>query len=391
MNRRLAVPIILVLLLLCAGSVWALIGPLHLAHKLTSEKSLTAEGLKPEDTPAFETKLDTKQAEATAAPAGEAGFDVVRIDPKGTSVFAGRTDPGAQVTITGDGKKLGTAQADENGEWTFTVEEKFATNDPKLGLDVKPAAEVKKEAALAAAAPPSVGAPSPPPGSPAASAEAGAPHTASAVTAHLLKDLEGMVKEARSNNAQEQAGKPPAVSPASPSAQTLPSAQTATAAPGASPGAPAGATTVPEPQLVPEPKSDQGTVTAGKLPPPATGEATVRKSIPVPITFVFNEAQFTSDGRKAAELLLEYLKLKGFKQVALTGHADDRGSDELNMSLSRDRLETVAGFLKEGGFSGDLQLVPKGKTEPYTGVVRSEFSQDELYQLDRRVELVVKP
>ena len=40
---------------------------------------------------------------------------------------------------------------------------------------------------------------------------------------------------------------------------------------------------------------------------------------------------------------------------------------------------------------GDLELVPKGKTEPYTGVVRSEYNQEELYQLDRRVELVVKP
>ena len=117
----------------------------------------------------------------------------------------------------------------------------------------------------------------------------------------------------------------------------------------------------------------------------------MRRSIPVPITFIFNEAQFTSDGRKAAELLLEYLKLKSFKKIALTGHADERGSDELNMNLSRDRLEAVAGFLKQGGFSGDLELVPKGKTEPYTGVVRSEYNQEELYQLDRRVELVVKP
>jgi outer membrane protein OmpA-like peptidoglycan-associated protein len=131
-------------------------------------------------------------------------------------------------------------------------------------------------------------------------------------------------------------------------------------------------------------------VTAAKVAAPAPGE-TVRRSIPVPITFVFNEAQFTSDGRKAADLLLEYLKLKSFKKIALTGHADERGSDELNMSLSRDRLETVAEFLKQGGFSGDLELVPKGKTEPYTGVVRSEYNLEELYQLDRRVELVVKP
>ena len=59
------------------------------------------------------------------------------------------------------------------------------------------------------------------------------------------------------------------------------------------------------------------------------------------------------------------------------------------MNLSAERLQTVARFLRDGGFSGELKLVPKGKTEPYTGVVRGDFSQEDLYQLDRRVEMVV--
>ena len=111
--------------------------------------------------------------------------------------------------------------------------------------------------------------------------------------------------------------------------------------------------------------------------------------MPVPVTFVFNEATLTGDGRKAAGLLLEYLQIKRFPKVTLTGHADERGTEELNMNLSAERLQTVERFLREGGFRGQLQLVPKGKTEPYTGVVRSDFSQDDLYQLDRRVEMVV--
>ena len=109
----------------------------------------------------------------------------------------------------------------------------------------------------------------------------------------------------------------------------------------------------------------------------------------MPVTFVFNEATLTGDGRKAAGLLLEYLQIKRFAKVKLTGHADERGTEALNMSLSAQRLQTVARFLREGGFRGQLQLVPKGKTEPYTGVVRGDFSQEDLYQLDRRVEMVV--
>ena len=92
---------------------------------------------------------------------------------------------------------------------------------------------------------------------------------------------------------------------------------------------------------------------------------------------------------RAPSLLLEYLRLKRFPKVTLTGHADERGTDELNMNLSSQRLETVAQFLRQGGFEGEMQLVPKGKTEPFTGVVRSQFTQDDLWQLDRRVELVV--
>ena len=49
-------------------------------------------------------------------------------------MFAGRAEPNSAVTITADGKELGTAQADENGEWTFTTEQKIANPDAKLAL-----------------------------------------------------------------------------------------------------------------------------------------------------------------------------------------------------------------------------------------------------------------
>jgi outer membrane protein OmpA-like peptidoglycan-associated protein len=273
-------------------------------------------------------------------------FDVARIDPRGTSVFAGRAAPGAAVTIMGDGETIGTAQADANGEWTFATEHPFASADPKLALVVKPASEIAKEAtdqtkvaasterqdALAQKAPQER-------------------QSAKAVTSHLLKNLEGMIEAARTTQEQEVAAKAPAPLPAKESAPT--------------------------------------SVATADLPPHSEPE--VQKAVPVPITFVFNEAVFTDDGKKAAGLLLEYLRLKHFKSVSLTGHADERGTDDLNMGLSRERLETVARFLKEGGFSGELDLVPKGESEPFTGVVRSQYSRDDLFQLDRRVELVVKP
>jgi outer membrane protein OmpA-like peptidoglycan-associated protein len=287
-----------------------------------------------------------ERAEASHENSG-ATFDVARIDPEGTSVFAGRAKPGASVTIMADGEAIGTTEADENGEWTFSVEHPFANADPKLALRAgpplpKPEPEVARTAATGPAQAPIAAPP-------------GERRSAVAVTNKLLKNLEGMVETARGEQAREPAAAAPAPLPES------------------------------------EPK--RGSVTAARVSPqpapPGAAEPARHKSVPVPITFVFNEATFTDNGRKAAGLLLEYLKLKRFPSVRLTGHADERGTEEFNLELSRERLDTVASFLRENGYSGQLELIPKGKAEPFAGVVRGEYDQEELWQLDRRVELII--
>ena len=53
------------------------------------------------------------------APAGPS-FDVVRINPQGSAVMAGRAAPGADVTVMDAGKVIGHAKADANGDWVFT-------------------------------------------------------------------------------------------------------------------------------------------------------------------------------------------------------------------------------------------------------------------------------
>jgi outer membrane protein OmpA-like peptidoglycan-associated protein len=113
-------------------------------------------------------------------------------------------------------------------------------------------------------------------------------------------------------------------------------------------------------------------------------------SLPVPITFVYNEPTFTVEGVKAAGLLAEYLRLRKLDAVVLSGHADERGSDQYNMELSWQRLESVARYLRDNGYTGKLQLLPKGKTEPYTGVDRNHLPKEQVFQLDRRVELHLK-
>jgi outer membrane protein OmpA-like peptidoglycan-associated protein len=384
---RLAVPIVILLLMLFGGAVWMLNAYLDLPDSTpTAEKSRPAKeaAARDEAIKDLQTELSDKPAETLDDSKGS--FDVARIDPNGTSVFAGRAAPGANVAIVADGQELGTAQADENGEWTFATEHQFANADPKLALVVKSPAEVAQKAAKEAAADRTK----------VASAEqreaapGKAPNerpSAKAVTKNLMKNLEGMVEAARSApqpTAPDTTGKQAA---AAPQATAPPAAAPSTTTPAAT--APQDNVTAKTPATLPAKQGGPSTEIAAAPLPPQTDPARERTVVPVPITFVFNEASFTDSGKKAAGLLLEYLRLKQFKSVALTGHADERGTEDLNMDLSRDRLETVARFLKEGGFNGELDLEPKGEKEPFKGVDRSQYGKEELFQLDRRVELLI--
>src|SRR5690606_26688222 len=70
---------------------------------------------------------------------------------------------------------------------------------------------------------------------------------------------------------------------------------------------------------------------AGKPISPRAVDADRGKTVPIPIQFVYREATFTPDGEKAADLLLQYVKLGKFPVITLSGHADERGSPGLNM------------------------------------------------------------
>ena len=374
---RLVGPVVIIILMLLAGAAWSIFGPLRLPEFV---RGPTTETPRPTaKTPAAEAEPGTagKSNQAESAPAEKlpAKFDVARIDPDGTSVFAGRTAPHATVTVLGDGRAVGTTQADEHGEWTMAVDHKFASDDPELAIVAKRPSQSKsppeKQREVAGLAP-KQDVPAADSGS---RSSPRARQTAKTVTSNLLKNLEKMVETARTAARQQPAIEPEAPVPAQ-----------------ASDVAPVTIAAIDTSSTV-SPARSSPTVAAAPSPGPQvpiTGTAPpVRKTIPVPITFIFNEPTLTEDGRKAAALLFEYLQIKKFPKVSLTGHADERGTDELNMALSRERLATVKRFLRVSGFEGELELVPKGESEPFAGVERGEYEREDLYQLDRRVELII--
>ncbi len=72
-----------------------------------------------------------------AAPPGSPTFDVVRVDPSGNMVVAGRGVPGSEVAVWSNGLLLGTATADGRGEWVLLPDKSVASGDHQLSLTAK--------------------------------------------------------------------------------------------------------------------------------------------------------------------------------------------------------------------------------------------------------------
>jgi len=64
-------------------------------------------------------------------------FDVVRVDPTGALVMAGRAASGSAVTVTSNGQVIGTGTADENGEWVILPTNPIPTGNHELALSAK--------------------------------------------------------------------------------------------------------------------------------------------------------------------------------------------------------------------------------------------------------------
>ena len=65
--------------------------------------------------------IERSRLSAAQAPAPEVkpSFDVVRVNPNGDAVIAGRATPGTKITLLDNGQPVGSAEADDRGEWVL--------------------------------------------------------------------------------------------------------------------------------------------------------------------------------------------------------------------------------------------------------------------------------
>lgn len=78
-------------------------------------------------TPAAQQPAQNNEQVASAAqnpapapePEVKPSFDVVRVNPNGDAVIAGRAKPGTKITLLDNGEPVGSAEADDRGEWVL--------------------------------------------------------------------------------------------------------------------------------------------------------------------------------------------------------------------------------------------------------------------------------
>jgi hypothetical protein len=70
------------------------------------------------------------ESKATAVPS----FDVVRIEPTGEGVIAGRAEPGWTIALEDGGNKIAETKVDEEGAWSIVLDKPLSSGDHSLTL-----------------------------------------------------------------------------------------------------------------------------------------------------------------------------------------------------------------------------------------------------------------
>ena len=83
---------------------------------------------------AAETLISPAPASDEAPALAPPSFDVVRVDPRGTAVIAGRGAPGSEVTLLADNDPISVIDVDNAGEWVMILDTPLPAGAVELSL-----------------------------------------------------------------------------------------------------------------------------------------------------------------------------------------------------------------------------------------------------------------
>ena len=126
-------PILLVVLGLAAIAAAIGLNEFDWRDEITEGGSETASATNPP-----QAQNDSSAGQPKTPPVQVPSFDVIRVNPEGDTVIAGKAPPGSEVQIFDGDKVIGTVKADERGEWVFIPDEPLSPGSRSLSLKATP-------------------------------------------------------------------------------------------------------------------------------------------------------------------------------------------------------------------------------------------------------------
>jgi peptidoglycan-associated lipoprotein len=111
----------------------------------------------------------------------------------------------------------------------------------------------------------------------------------------------------------------------------------------------------------------------------------LRNTLREVIHFDFDESDLRDDARARLDTKLPILLANPGLSIRISGHADERGSDEYNLALGQRRAAAAKRYLTERGVAdGRLETVSFGEEQPAAG-----GSDESSYTANRRAEFEI--
>ena len=108
-------------------------------ENISSQNTKSVPKTKPNDTAPTKETIEKKSVKKVPS------FDIVRVDPDGNAVIAGRAAPGEKVSIIDNGITIGNAIADNRGEWVSVTKTELGPGSRKLTLESRKEGEAVKK------------------------------------------------------------------------------------------------------------------------------------------------------------------------------------------------------------------------------------------------------
>lgn len=105
------------------------------------------------------------------------------------------------------------------------------------------------------------------------------------------------------------------------------------------------------------------------------------------IFFAYNQSVLPSNEESAVEHDAKFLAAHPYLKLVISGHCDERGSEDYNLTLGDNRARVVRDQLERMGISGDrIQTISYGKEKPFC-----TEETEECWQMNRRAHFSLQP